>query len=125
MQCARSFGYADSAASRNRAGEAAIAAFGKTVALSDKETNELIQVFCIQDDADYDLDFDAWKYEIGNGGDIFLEGDCDNALVVNVEPFYEVAVELKGDSGDVIYDEEHPAGNGGFAEHHEFCGALK
>lgn len=108
----------------DEAGEAAIAACGKTVALSDNETNELMQIFCIQDDADYDLDSDAWTYEIGNGGDISLEGDYDNALIVNVSPFYEVAVELTGDFGDVVYDEER-GGSDGCAEHHEFCGALK
>jgi hypothetical protein len=84
---------------------------------SKDEEADLLQIICIQDDADYDLDSDAWLYSVGNGGEVLEGGDksFDRGLVVNVMPIYDTPISESGE-----YDPDVQP-----ADHHEFCGIRR
>ena len=84
--------------------------------LTKTEEQDLQQIFCIQEDADYDLDREKWLYYIGNSGEISGGDDSfDGGLIVNVMPVYNTPITEQGS-----YDSDVQP-----ADEHEFCGLRR
>jgi len=89
----------------------------KKLELTNKEVSELLQIFSIQDDADYALDEVLWKYTLGNCGEVTLDENFVGGIIVNVTPYYSATISLDGKWGEASDDDD-------CEENHEFCGAL-
>jgi len=88
------------------------------LSLNKEEVEELQNIMLIQDDAEYDLDEDKWKFTLGSGGEVSsLADEFRGALIVNVTPYYDADIETVGRWAE--------AGDESCAEDHEFCGALR
>jgi hypothetical protein len=85
--------------------------------LTDPEVEELQNILFIQDDAEYDLDEDKWRFSLGNGGEVSLNEEFIGGIIVNVTPYYETEVTVAGNWGEADDD--------ACCEEHEFCGALR
>lgn len=87
------------------------------LSLSAAEMEELQYVLLVQDDAEYDIDEEKWKFSIGSGGELALSDEFKGALIVNVTPFYNTEIKVTGAWGEADDD--------ACSEDHEFCGALR
>jgi hypothetical protein len=86
------------------------------ITLSKTEEEDLLQIVCIQEDANYTLDSKKWLCNFG--GDEIYQGDdsFDKGLVVNVMPVYDTPITDQGD-----YDPESAEP----ADKYEFCGLRR
>jgi len=78
----------------------------------DDALNDLGQIVCMQDDADYDLDEDYWTFTVGNIGEVVADDRFNNGLLINLTPFYDTTINEAGECDDDDASEDH-----------EFCGA--